>query len=152
MEHSVWKFPKMSYFFTNPTSPSNQISRTFQIFDFGGISVQLLGLQRCKIVAFHGKDLKWDFFEWFSNTMHGNEPYLETSRRHQTYLFSNKHRRSWRQKNTYSSDTQYTVSQVRAFPIKFQNSRVPEEGNTRPLLILNFEYYHWTCENFKNTI
>ena len=38
--------------------------------------------------------------------MHGNEPYLETSRRHQTYLFSNKHRRSWRQKNTYSSDTQ----------------------------------------------
>ena len=45
-----------------------------------------------------------------------------------------------------------TMSQVRPFPIKFQNSRVPAEGNTRPLLILNFEYYHWTCENFKNTI
>ena len=57
-----------------------------------------------------GKWRKWDFLSDFQTLC--IEPYLETSRRHQTYLFSNKHRR---QKNTYSSSNTHLHNRRNTF-------------------------------------
>ena len=98
-------FQKCLIFLQTLLPPKIKFLELFKYLILGELVFNCLACKDVKLSHFMQR-FEWDFFEWFSNTMHGNEPYLETSRRHQTYLFSNKHRRSWRQKNTYSSDTQ----------------------------------------------